>query len=231
MRTLTVHCTSAFVVQVVAEDFLSLHELKVSRKPVRPTAHSTEQSAYTQSLFVCAVHVVWVCVLQVVADDPLSLHELKVSSKTGAQRQRQLKQQEKAARGAGRGAHLGPGVEEVEVDESQLQGVPVLWVQVGRGVGVHVRQEVKLPLRWVGCPPGCVGAGGPCPRRGVRGPSGFVWGRGVRQGGWHLKQQENAAQGAGCGACLCPGVEEVEVDESQLQGVPVLWVQVGGMGT
>jgi hypothetical protein len=86
-------------------------------------------------------------VFQVVADDPLSLHELKVSSKTGAQRQRQLKQQEKAARGAGRGAHLGPGVEEVEVDESQLQGVPVLWVQVSPRVGV-LHPSIVLCRGW-----------------------------------------------------------------------------------
>lgn len=42
---------------------------------------------------------------------------------------------------AGCGAHLGPGVEEVEVDESQLQGVYVLWVQVGVGGGVGPTSE------------------------------------------------------------------------------------------
>lgn len=67
-----------------------------------------------------------------IADDPLSLHELKVTSKTGEQRRRQQRQAEKAARGAGRGAHLSASVEEIDVNEAELQGVPVLWVQVGR---------------------------------------------------------------------------------------------------
>jgi hypothetical protein len=67
----------------------------------------------------------------VVADDPLSLHELKVTSKTGEQRRRQQRQAEKAARGVGRGSHLGASVEEIDVNEAELQGVPVLWVQVG----------------------------------------------------------------------------------------------------
>jgi hypothetical protein len=74
--------------------------------------------------------------VQVVADDPLSLHELKVSSKTGEQRRRQQRQAEKAARGTstrGGSQHLGRGVEEVDVNEAELQGVPVLWVQVRGG--------------------------------------------------------------------------------------------------
>lgn len=61
----------------------------------------------------------------------MSLHELKVSSKTGEQRRRQQRQAEKAARGSGqRGSHAGRSFEEVDVNEAELQGVPVLWVQV-----------------------------------------------------------------------------------------------------
>lgn len=63
-------------------------------------------------------------------DEHLSLHEIKVTSKTGEQRRRQQRQAEKAARGAGRGAHVSSAIEEVEVSEAELQGVPVLWVQV-----------------------------------------------------------------------------------------------------
>lgn len=78
----------------------------------------------------CCIHP------QVVADEHLSLHEIKVTSKTGEQRRRQQRQAEKAARGAGRGATISSAVEEVEVSEVELQGVPVLWVQVSN-VSVH----------------------------------------------------------------------------------------------
>jgi hypothetical protein len=49
---------------------------------------------------------------------------------------------------AGCGAHLGPGVEEVEVNESQLQGVYVLWVQVGVGGGNPLLKHVCGSCQW-----------------------------------------------------------------------------------
>ena len=67
--------------------------------------------------------------LQVGAADPLGLHELRVVSRLG-----EARGVRRAARGGRRGGGAagggGPVVDDVDVAEAELRGVPVLWVQV-----------------------------------------------------------------------------------------------------
>jgi hypothetical protein len=95
------------------------------------------------------------------AGDALSLHELKVSSRLGEHR-RKAQRQASAGHGHGlrggsaRGAGGGAAVEELDVSEAELRGVPVLWVQVRVALPLALRRARRVGTR------GCCADAGAC---------------------------------------------------------------------